>query len=380
MIKIISTVSSMLFIYVVHAQNVGIGTVSPQRAKLEVHGVSGTGSTTAVFSAPAGGGVSIQSYWPTIGFNQYRDANDSKFISDGYAAVQYLDPHNGGIFFDVYPTPGFANLSAGTQRRAMAILRNGNVALGTSPSNSAFSVSRNSWSDATACFFGSTHNSFFNWSANENTYIRAGKDNGIVYINDIPGSRVILHGRVGINTATPATTLEIRQQGNTGLALVDPEYFNAWEFRVINDPTAELFLFYNGIPRGLFAYDDGRYLSFSDARLKTNIRPLSETLGKVMQLEPVEYEMKDNNPAREKTLGFIAQDVKKLFPEMVTVLPDTTGGHGITDVHALDYDGFGVLAIKALQEQQKLILEQQAQIDELKKTVNGLFRQFHKRE
>jgi hypothetical protein len=55
----------------------------------------------------------------------------------------------------------------------------------------------------TAIFQGSTHNSFFNFGSLENIYIRAGKDNGRVILNDIPG------GRVGVGTDSPAEMLDV---------------------------------------------------------------------------------------------------------------------------------------------------------------------------
>jgi hypothetical protein len=381
MIKFIYTLSLLLTICIAHAQNVGIG-ATPQRAKLEVHGVAGAGSTTALFSAPVGGGVSIQSHWPTIAFNQYRDASGTKYISDGFAAVQYLDIQNGGLFFDVYPYTGFANTFTPTQRRTLSLFATGNVGIGASTHNSTLTISRNTGSEATACLFGSTHHSFFNLGINEDTYIRAGRNSGIVFINDIPGGKVILSGLVGINTATPGTTLEIRQVGRKGLTLVDPEYFNYWELRTNSDPSsANLFMFYNGSFKGYFQGSDGAHVHTSDMRLKTNIRQLPPALDKIMQLEPVEYEMKDNNPDHKKTIGFIAQDVKAVFPELVNVIQDTASGHkGISDLHTLNYGSFGVIAIKAIQEQQKHILAQQQQIDELTKTVDGLYRQLYKKE
>jgi hypothetical protein len=382
MIKIISTISSLVLLCAAQAQNVGIGIATPQRAKLEVNGVAGTGSTTALFSAPAGGGISIQSYWPTIAFNQYRDASGTKYISDGFAAVQYLDMQAGGLFFDVYPYFGFANTFTPNQRRTLALYSNGNVGIGSATHNSTLTVSRNTSSESTACLFGTTHNSFFNWGVNEDTYIRAGRNSGIVYINDIPGSKVILSGLIGINTATPGTTLEIRQLGRKGLTLVDPEYFNYWEFRTNADPSsANMFMFYNGSLKGYFQGSDGAHVHTSDMRLKTNVQQLAPTLDKIMQLQPVEYEMKNNNPDHKRTIGFIAQDVKRIFPEVVNVVQDTTTGHtGISDLHTMNYSSFGVLAIKAIQEQQNLILAQQVKIDELTRTVDGLYRQLYKKD
>src|SRR5262249_54915568 len=60
----------------------------------------------------------------------------------------------------------------------------------------------------------------------------------------------------------------------------------------------------------------------SDERLKQNIESFAPVLDKLIQLQPVSYEWKaDEHPeyhfGPERTSGLIAQDVERLFPEMV---------------------------------------------------------------
>ena len=53
----------------------------------------------------------------------------------------------------------------------------------------------------------------------------------------------------------------------------------------------------------------------------------------------------------KKTIGFIAQDVKKLFPALVTVKQVVVDSvNRITDIHTFDYTGLSVISIKASQE------------------------------
>jgi hypothetical protein len=54
----------------------------------------------------------------------------------------------------------------------------------------------------------------------------------------------------------------------------------------------------------------------------------------------------------------IAQDVNEIFPELVNYDP-------MDDLFTLSYSEFGVIAIKAIQEQQKLIEDQSKQIAQL---------------
>ena len=107
----------------------------------------------------------------------------------------------------------------------------------------------------------------------------------------------------------------------------------------------------------------------SDGRLKDHIADLAEGegLAAVMRLRPVTYKWRAE-PEGKTELGFIAQEVEKVFPELVGNSPDTTikDGDGnettITDVKSLSYAGFVVPLVKAVQE---LKVENDAQRDKI---------------
>ncbi|QDK39003.1 tail fiber domain-containing protein [Bdellovibrio sp. NC01] len=61
----------------------------------------------------------------------------------------------------------------------------------------------------------------------------------------------------------------------------------------------------------------GTVTGSSDIRLKKDIVPLENSLEKVLQFNPVNYHWKDAKADPEKQLGFIAQEVEKLYPEAV---------------------------------------------------------------
>ena len=225
------SVSTLVF-----SQNVGIGTETPTRAKLEVHGVATGGATSAIFGGD-GNGISFQRNWPTIGFNQYRDnvVGNGKYMNNGYAAIQYFDPGSGSMSIDMFLNGTAGGLTnAGT--RAISIANNGNVGIRAAAANATFYVPRGiAGNDGTAIFGGTTHASYFNYLTAENTYIRPGKDNGIVYINDVPGGKILMGNgasKVSINSGDPAYTLEIRQADNKGLILINPlNGYHNWELR-----------------------------------------------------------------------------------------------------------------------------------------------------
>lgn len=80
-------------------QNIGIGVSNPQKGKLEIAGALG-GHTTVLTIGSDGAGISLQRNWPTIGFNQYRDAtNTQRFIGAGHAGSIFLSSDDGSIVF-----------------------------------------------------------------------------------------------------------------------------------------------------------------------------------------------------------------------------------------------------------------------------------------
>lgn len=78
-----------------------------------------------------------------------------------------------------------------------------NVGIGTTNPTATLEVIRGTSPNGTAMLRGTTHTSFFNNGAFEDTYIRAGKDNGYVILNNIAG------GKVGIGLSIPQQLLSI---------------------------------------------------------------------------------------------------------------------------------------------------------------------------
>jgi hypothetical protein len=173
---------------------------------------------------------------------------------------------------------------------------------------------------------------------------------------DDPTSRT----KVGVNIAAPVTDLHIIQQtdatfdNSRGIRLQRPSG-NQW--RVFLDPGNNYVFQYNN---NLFSYIEpvsASYVSSSDERLKTDINPLPGILDKLMQLQPKTYQYTASADANRRSYGFLAQDVEKLFPEFV--FSSENGIKGIA------YSNFSVIAVKAIQEQQKVIDEQKQKIDQL---------------
>ncbi len=169
--------------------------------------------------------------------------------------------------------------------------------------------------------------------------------------------------RIGDQLASGAD-LHIKQSsagtspGSAGIRFEEPGNSNFW---TLWNGGPFLSFAYNGTRVGYINNSTGAYVTTSDFRLKENIEPIDAVLPGVMQLRPVSYHYK-HNPAGERATGFIAQEVAKVFPELV--VEDPTDG-----LLGLSYAEFAVISVKAIQEQQAQLDAQQAEIEALKQKV-----------
>jgi hypothetical protein len=80
--------------------------------------------------------------------------------------------------------------------------------------------------------------------------------------------------------------------------------------------------------------------STSDARLKTAIEPIEDATDKLMQLKPCTYKWKTQDEADpKKHVGFIAQEVEALFPNLVNenTYPDGSTYKGVATTDLIPY-------------------------------------------
>ena len=98
----------------------------------------------------------------------------------------------------------------------------------------------------------------------------------------------------------------------------------------------------------------------SDLRLKENIKPLENSLNKICSLEGVEFKFK-NNENKNKMIGFIAQEVEKIVPEVVNTANDEDKYKSIA------YGNITALLVEAIKELRQEVNELRSQIETLKK-------------
>ncbi|HNP96600.1 MAG TPA: tail fiber domain-containing protein, partial [Cyclobacteriaceae bacterium] len=108
----------------------------------------------------------------------------------------------------------------------------------------------------------------------------------------------------------------------------------------------------------------GTITDVSDRRLKKNIEPLVNSLERILDVEGVSFEMKDENLGRGVELGVIAQELEIIFPELV--FEDEKG------FKSVNYIGLIAPMIEALKAQQKTIDSQQKTIAQLNESGKDL--------
>lgn len=157
------------------------------------------------------------------------------------------------------------------------------------------------------------------------TSLQAGTTNLYVAYENIPGywdghavlqvekTPIIIdpQDRVGLGTATPSAKLEVN-----GNAVVD----------------------------GDLTYT-GKLLQTSDARLKTDIAPIEDAVERLAKVRGVSFRWKKDAGEQERRLGLIAQEVERVFPEVVAERGD------VKSVAYQDLVPVLVEAVKELSEQ-----------------------------
>lgn len=185
-----------------------------------------------------------------------------------------------------------------------------------------------------------------------------GNLDGNAWTLGLNGDQIIREGKLWIVSPTPADS-DPNTYEEFGLVLTNPDETNKWNFQ-FNNEFLDLDLWNNEILKGYFKDDTGEYIEVSDRGLKKDVQGMETVLEKINKLEPVSYRYKSNNDESSKIVGLMAQEVHEQFPELASV---NEGHMGIA------YSKLSVVAIKAIQEQQEIIEDLQAELEAIKKLL-----------
>jgi hypothetical protein len=141
------------------------------------------------------------------------------------------------------------------------------------------------------------------------------------------GPSYINSGNLGIGTTSPTQLLDV--VGNARFRLVGSGGYNA-PLNLTSDGTLTT--------------------ASSDERLKSNINTLENSLEKVSQLRGVSFTWKED-PEMGERIGFIAQEVEKIYPELVF----TNKTDGLKGVNYAEFSAVLVEAVKELKAENDML-------------------------
>jgi len=166
-----------------------------------------------------------------------------------------------------------------------------------------------------------------------------------------PPTQILMDG--GINDGRSAYIQVGKDIGDTDAHLLVTRYgtpnLNIKSFEVYADNS-----YFNGVVKAT------NFIKSSDISLKKNVLSLDNALGKVLALRGVSFGWKDSANEKGTQIGLIAQEVEKVYPEIVSV--------GANGKKGVDYSALVAPLIEAVKEQQKQINELKIEIETLKTT------------
>ena len=113
---------------------------------------------------------------------------------------------------------------------------------------------------------------------------------------------------------------------------------------------------------------------YSDSRLKKDIKPLTNVLEKLMQIRGVTFKWNSaykefsGSLPKKKEIGFVAQDVEKVFPELVE--KRGRGSKNYRVIHYAKITAVLVEAVKELKEENEFLQNRLSKLEKQQEVSN----------
>lgn len=181
----------------------------------------------------------------------------------------------------------------------------------------------------------------------------------------------LVSGNVGVGVSSPTQKLDINGNlkvrygkiigSNTNNYLQLTQGHSPIKFFIGNQMKVRFDIDNDFVFLGKLFYSEGLY-QYSDKKLKIAIKPLKSSLDKISLLRGVSYNWNVKDYSRmnfdnNRQIGFIAQEVEKVFPEVVRVSDE--------NLKVIKYNQFIPVLIEAIKEQKKIIEQQGLLLEEL---------------
>jgi hypothetical protein len=321
--------------------NVGIGTTSPS-AKLHVSG------DTDIFGNLRIGDPGSPNFRINLGTSGVGVYRSGYLYGDG-TTIYLTNQQNGGL-----------NFGTNNTWDRMVITAAGNVGIGkSSPSYKLQSTGTISINNNGECRYhlyneGGIAEWLFGQKSNTNHNFTFTKKVGPTESDYLS---IQNNGNVGVSIASPLTPLHIKGNANNVSQILTLENYYASSniyWKLGPDNGANHMTVYNHNNVGVVIYNDATsWSSSSDIRIKKDVETLTSGLDLVDQLRPVKYRYTQDDAERTLRIGFIAQEVRDLIPELVNSRSTEDFPDGLLGLSLESFVPFLVNAIKDLSTELK---------------------------